>query len=82
MPLTTGSDVHKAPVLCLAWSPDGVRLASGCQGGVICLWRQSDTNSDWCLCSNRPLIRPQLAATPASSKGRWIRSVVWRPLHL
>ncbi|CAH8561417.1 unnamed protein product [Heterobilharzia americana] len=82
LPLTTGSEVHKAPVLCLAWSPDGVRLASGCQGGLVCLWRQSETSNDWSLCTSRPLIRPQLAAAPASSKGRWIRSVVWRPLHL
>ncbi|KAH8876809.1 Notchless protein like [Schistosoma japonicum] len=82
LPLSTGSEVHKAPVLCLAWSPDGIRLASGCQGGMICLWKQSDTGNDWSLFSTRHLIKPQLSSTPASSKGRWIRSISWRPLHL
>ncbi|CAL8070057.1 unnamed protein product [Calicophoron daubneyi] len=82
LPTTTGSDAHRAPVLCLAWSPDGLRLASGCQGGVVCLWEESDINGIWTLCPGKPLIRPTLANTPASSKGRWIRSVVWRPLHL
>ncbi|CAH8553210.1 unnamed protein product [Schistosoma curassoni] len=82
LPLSTGSEVHKAPVLCLAWSPDAVRLASGCQGGMICLWQQKEAGNDWGLCSTHPLIKPQLAATPACSKGRWIRSLSWRPLHL
>uniref|UniRef100_A0A5K4E8W7 Notchless homolog 1 n=1 Tax=Schistosoma mansoni TaxID=6183 RepID=A0A5K4E8W7_SCHMA len=82
LPLSTGSEVHKAPVLCLAWSPDAVRLASGCQGGMICLWQQTEAGNDWGLCSTNPLIKPQLAATPARSKGRWIRSLSWRPLHL
>ncbi|KAM7537199.1 hypothetical protein Aperf_G00000068500 [Anoplocephala perfoliata] len=72
---------HQAPVLCLAWSPDGLRLASGCQGGCIYLWRQNPIGS-WVLDLPSPLIQASLARTPANSKSRWIRSLVWRPFHL
>ncbi|KER20983.1 hypothetical protein T265_15197, partial [Opisthorchis viverrini] len=82
LPGTTGTDAHHAPVICLAWSPDGLRLASGCQGGVVCLWEESDVGGLWSLSTGKPLVRPVLTANAASSKGRWIRSLAWRPLHL
>ncbi|KAF7256642.1 hypothetical protein EG68_06035 [Paragonimus skrjabini miyazakii] len=82
LPSTTGTNAHRAPVLCLAWSPDALRLATGCQGGVVCLWQESDVGGLWSLCSGKPLSRPSMSATPASSRGRWIRSLAWRPLHL
>ncbi|THD25383.1 Notchless protein 1 [Fasciola hepatica] len=83
LPATTGTDAHHAPVLCLAWSPDGLRLASGCQGGVVCLWEESDSVKGlWSMCTGKPLIRPTLVKSPTASRGRWIRSLVWRPFHL
>uniref|UniRef100_A0A5K3FYK8 WD_REPEATS_REGION domain-containing protein n=1 Tax=Mesocestoides corti TaxID=53468 RepID=A0A5K3FYK8_MESCO len=81
LPQSPVHNIHKAAVLCLAWSPDGLRLASGCQGGLICLWRQNDVGN-WVLDSPSPLIQPTLARTPANSKTRWVRSIVWRPFHL
>lgn len=76
LPTTTGSDAHHAPVLCLAWSPDGLCLASGCQGGLVCLWKESDVGGAWSLCTSKPLTRP------STSRNSWIRSLTWRPLHL
>ncbi|VDK23748.1 unnamed protein product [Taenia asiatica] len=81
LPQTLAANAHQSPVLCLSWSPDGFRLASGCQGGLICLWKQDETGI-WALDSLSPLIQPSLARTPANSKSRWIRSLVWQPLHL
>ncbi|VDM22233.1 unnamed protein product [Hydatigera taeniaeformis] len=81
LPQTFVPNAHQSPILCLSWSPDGLRLASGCQGGLICLWKQDET-CNWILDSLSPLIQPSLARTPASSKTRWIRSLVWRPFHL
>ncbi|BHF66259.1 Notchless protein 1 [Sparganum proliferum] len=83
LPQTANVTAHSSPVLCLSWSPDGLCLASGCQGGYIYLWRQTGGPSDgWTVEPSSPLIQPSLARTPANSKSRWIRSLVWRPFHL
>ncbi|CDS42442.1 notchless 1 [Echinococcus multilocularis] len=81
LPQTLVASAHQSPVLCLSWSPDGLRLASGCQGGLICLWKQ-DKTGNWALDSPSPLIQPALNRTPTNSRARWIRSLVWRPFHL
>ncbi|VDN96737.1 unnamed protein product [Rodentolepis nana] len=81
LPQNVVTSAHTSPVLCLAWSPDGLKLASGCQGGYIYLWKQ-DTVGNWILGNPSPLIQASLARTPANSKSRWIRSLAWRPFHL
>ncbi|VDL19368.1 unnamed protein product [Hymenolepis diminuta] len=81
LPQNVVTNAHAFPVLCLAWSPDGLKLASGCQGGYIYLWKQ-DTAGNWILENPSPLIQASLALTPANSKSRWVRSLAWRPFHL
>lgn len=82
LPQAAPTSGHHGPILCLAWSPDGLRLASGCQAGFICLWTQRDKLGSWELDAPSPLIQPSLSRSPANSKSRWIRSIAWRPFHL
>ncbi|KRX14707.1 Notchless -like protein 1, partial [Trichinella nelsoni] len=57
---------HTDWVLCLSWSPDGQRLASGCKEGKICIWD--------------PETGKQIGKTLVGHK-LWITCLCWEPLH-
>lgn len=57
---------HTNWVLCIAWSPDGKKLASACKNGHICLWD--------------PKTGMQIGKKMTSHK-QWINQLVWEPYH-
>jgi len=59
---------HKHWIMFIAWSPDGLKLASGCKNGQICVWDPS---------SGR-----QIGHTLLGHKAKhWITWLCWQPLH-
>ena len=57
---------HKHWILCIAWSPDGRRLASGCKNGQVCVWDPATGN--------------QIGHTLIGHR-QWITWLAWQPLH-
>ncbi|KAG1673474.1 Notchless 1 [Nymphon striatum] len=57
---------HKHWVLCIAWSPDGKKLASACKNGQICIWN--------------PQSGKQMGKTLIGHR-QWITFLSWEPLH-
>ena len=57
---------HRHWVLCIAWSPDGRLLASGCKVGEVRLWDP---------------ITGQQQGKPLTGHKQWITAVCWQPLH-
>merc|ERR1712226_1051139 len=58
---------HKDWVLALAWSPNGLKVASGCKRGQVIIWN-GQTGA-------------QIGKTLSGHK-QWITSIGWEPLHL
>ncbi|KAF2860973.1 WD40 repeat-like protein, partial [Piedraia hortae CBS 480.64] len=46
---------HSDDISCLAFSPNGSRLASGCESGTICLWNTSTWSQEWVFDGNTAL---------------------------
>ncbi|GIY64195.1 notchless protein homolog 1, partial [Caerostris extrusa] len=55
---------HKHWVLCIAWSPNGLKLASGCKNGLICIWD--------------PRTGKQIGKALSGHRG-WINAISWEP---
>lgn len=57
---------HKHWVLCISWSPNGRKLASGCKNGQVIIWDPETGN--------------QVGRTLAAHK-QWITCLSWEPIH-
>ncbi|KAG5879669.1 hypothetical protein JTB14_021472 [Gonioctena quinquepunctata] len=57
---------HSNWVLCIAWSPDSMKLASACKDGKLNIWD--------------PFTGKQLGKTMVGHK-QWITSLSWEPYH-
>lgn len=58
---------HKQWVLCVAWAPDGKRVASSCKNGEIRIW-DAETGKQ----NGRPM----------TGHKKWINCLSWEPYHL
>lgn len=58
---------HRQWVLCVAWSPDGKKLASACKAGDIIIWN--------------PETGKQCGRTMRGHK-KWINCLSWEPFHV
>jgi len=58
---------HKSEILCVAWSPDGFKVASGCKQGQICIWNPENGKPN---------------SKSLQGHKQWITSICWKPLHL
>ncbi|CDW55809.1 notchless 1 [Trichuris trichiura] len=58
---------HNNWVLCLSWSADGQKLASGCKSGSIIVWNPDSG---------------ERIGKVLSSHRSWVNSITWQPLHV
>lgn len=60
------SSGHTNWVLCISWSPDGLKLASACKQGRIMIWD--------------PATGQQVGKTMMGHK-QWVTALAWEPYH-
>lgn len=59
---------HKGWVLCVAWSPDGLRLATGSMDKTVRLWD--------------PVTGKAVSGGTFSGHAKWVTNIAWEPYHL
>ncbi|KAM3434872.1 hypothetical protein MY4824_005202 [Beauveria thailandica] len=59
---------HKGWVLCVAWSPDGRRLATGSMDKTVRLWD--------------PVTGKAISGGTLSGHAKWVTNMAWEPYHL